>query len=179
MNAKFRYVQLVRSLKSYGITYFECQQRSKNKKKVERVFLGITRSKILKVHPSSSSDHSFGQPCQLSALKLSSILRVNSCHLTPSQVEPETMKVVKEWTWEQMRRWSSVRKTFTFDFGDYEDDYVNVLCEEAESLSALIAGYIELILRGMTLHLLIVSLQASSHLKPITSCSSQHCVVLT
>jgi talin len=34
MNAKFRYVQLVRGLKTYGITFFECEQREKGKKKV-------------------------------------------------------------------------------------------------------------------------------------------------
>eukprot|EP01128_Nolandella_sp_AFSM9_P012687 TRINITY_DN951_c0_g2_i2.p1 TRINITY_DN951_c0_g2~~TRINITY_DN951_c0_g2_i2.p1 ORF type:complete len:2415 (-),score=843.80 TRINITY_DN951_c0_g2_i2:361-7515(-) len=110
MNAKFRYVQLVRSNKAYGVTYFECKQKRKGKKKPVTILIGVTRAKIMKVIP-------------------------------------ETMLVERSWEWSQMRRWSSVRKTFTLDFGDYEDDYINVTCEEADSLSSLIAGYIELILR--------------------------------
>jgi len=110
MNAKYRYVQLVRSLKSYGITYFKCKQKIKDKKKFEDVLIGVTRSNILKV-------------------------------------DPKTMSTVREWDWSQMRRWSSIKDTFTLDFGDYEDDYVNLICEDAEGMSTLIAGYIELILR--------------------------------
>lgn len=34
---------------------------------------------------------------------------------------------------------SSVRKTFTLDFGDYEDDYLNVTCDEAEALSSYLS----------------------------------------
>ena len=45
-----------------------------------------------------------------------------------------------------MRRWSSAHNTFTLDFGDYEDDYVNVITDEGEAMSQLIAGYIDIIL---------------------------------
>lgn len=44
-----------------------------------------------------------------------------------------------------MRRWSSAHNTFTLDFGDYEDDYVNVITDEGEAMSQLIAGYIDII----------------------------------
>jgi len=110
MNAKFRYVQLVRSLKTYGITFFDCKEKGRNNKKPVRVFIGVTRDRIMKV-------------------------------------DPETMKTIKEWTLEQMRRWSSAHNTFTLDFGDYEDDYVNVITEEGEAMSQLIAGYIDIILK--------------------------------
>jgi len=115
MNAKYRYVQLVRSLKSYGITYFKCKQKIKDQKKLVDVLIGVTRSNILKV-------------------LLIELACLDDIVLIPLfvQVDPKTMAVVKEWDWTQMRRWSSVREAFTLDFGDYEDDYVNVICEDAE-----------------------------------------------
>lgn len=58
------------------------------------------------------------------------------------------MRPIKEWTLEQLRRWSSAHNTFTLDFGDYEDDYVNVVTEEGEAMSQLIAGYIDIILKA-------------------------------
>ncbi len=42
INAKFRFVQLCRSLKTYGITCFEVQQKGKGKK-LETVLCGITK----------------------------------------------------------------------------------------------------------------------------------------
>eukprot|EP01125_Pyxidicula_operculata_P006605 TRINITY_DN227_c1_g1_i1.p1 TRINITY_DN227_c1_g1~~TRINITY_DN227_c1_g1_i1.p1 ORF type:complete len:2471 (-),score=884.91 TRINITY_DN227_c1_g1_i1:132-7544(-) len=110
MNAKYRYVQLVRSLKTYGITFFDCKEKPRGKKKGARVFIGVTREKICKV-------------------------------------DPETMQTVKEWTIEQMRRWSFAHGSFTLDFGDYEDDYITVETDEGEALSQLIAGYIDIILK--------------------------------
>lgn len=109
-NAKYRYVQLVRSLKTYGITFFDCREKNRNHKKPVPVFIGVTRDKIMKV-------------------------------------DPETMRPIKEWTLEQLRRWSAAHNTFTLDFGDYEDDYVNVVTEEGEAMSQLIAGYIDIILK--------------------------------
>lgn len=50
IQAKFRYVQIVRALKTYGITFFDVTEQSKNpKKKGERMLLGITRDKIVKM----------------------------------------------------------------------------------------------------------------------------------
>ncbi len=42
INAKYRYVQLCRSSKTYGITCFQVQQRGKGKK-LETVLVGVTR----------------------------------------------------------------------------------------------------------------------------------------
>lgn len=110
MSAKFRYVQLVRSLKTYGITYFDCNLRVKGKKKMVPILIGITREKIMKV-------------------------------------EPGSIRIIKEWTWQQMRRWSSIKNTFVLDFGDYEEDYLNLVTDDADSMASLIGGYIDIILR--------------------------------
>ena len=59
MNAKFRYVQLVRSLKTYGITFFDCKEKGRNNKKPVPVLIGVTRDKILKVDPESMSTEFF------------------------------------------------------------------------------------------------------------------------
>lgn len=68
-----------------------------------------------------------------------------------------------------LRRWAASGNTFTLDFGDYEDDYFIVqtglffvfyflnlnlnfsfllFLDEAESISQLIAGYIDIILKS-------------------------------
>ena len=48
------------------------------------------------------------------------------------KVDPKTMTTLREWDWTQMRRWSAIRDAFTLDFGDYEDDYVVLICEDAD-----------------------------------------------
>jgi len=114
MNAKYRYCQLVRSLKTYGTTFFDCREKQvkgkKNDKKSDRVLIGVTKEKIMKV-------------------------------------DPETQRTIKEWTFEQMRRWSFAHGLFTLDFGDYEEDYITVMTDEGEALAQLIAAYIDQILK--------------------------------
>lgn len=62
-------------------------------------------------------------------------------------MDPETQKEIKSWTFEQLRRWSQDRGVFTLDFGDWADDYLTLQTSEGEALSALIAGYIDIILK--------------------------------
>jgi len=111
--AKFRYVQLVRSLKTYGVTFFDCMQIVRGKKKPVPIQVGIARDKILKV-------------------------------------SPESGKVEKEWTWAKMRRWQCVKTKFTLDFGDSEEEYLNLETEYGETMAQLIAAYIEMILKART-----------------------------
>lgn len=51
LNAKFRYVQLTRSLKTYGVTFFPVEEEvTKGKKRsYEKVLLGITKSSVVKL----------------------------------------------------------------------------------------------------------------------------------
>ncbi|XP_049848543.1 talin-B-like [Schistocerca gregaria] len=49
INAKYRYLQIVRSLKTYGISFFEVSEKVKGKKKMQKAYLGITRDRILKL----------------------------------------------------------------------------------------------------------------------------------
>jgi len=48
INAKFRFVQLCRSLKTYGITCFEVQQKGKGKK-MENILIGVTKDAIYRM----------------------------------------------------------------------------------------------------------------------------------
>ncbi|GAM16912.1 hypothetical protein SAMD00019534_000870 [Acytostelium subglobosum LB1] len=48
-NSKFRYVQLCRSLKTYGITFFQTKERVKGQKKPVPKLLGITRDSVLRL----------------------------------------------------------------------------------------------------------------------------------
>lgn len=50
--AKFRYIQKVRALDTYGITFFECQEcieKKGGRQKWKPVLIGITKDKIMKV----------------------------------------------------------------------------------------------------------------------------------
>ena len=49
INAKYRYIQLCRSLKTYGITTFEAthEKEEKKKKKLVKVLFGVTRESIM------------------------------------------------------------------------------------------------------------------------------------
>lgn len=53
LNSKFRYVQLIRNLKNFGITYFDAREKGTGKKKGKwvPVMIGITREKIMRVEP--------------------------------------------------------------------------------------------------------------------------------
>ena len=49
LNAKFRYVQLCRSLKTYGVTFFEVKEKVPKKNKMLAILLGVTRDSVLRV----------------------------------------------------------------------------------------------------------------------------------
>jgi hypothetical protein len=51
MQAKYRYIQTVRGLKTYGITFFEGTIPGPNPKKPIPLWIGITKSGILRVDP--------------------------------------------------------------------------------------------------------------------------------
>ncbi|KAI8824903.1 uncharacterized protein EV422DRAFT_576151 [Fimicolochytrium jonesii] len=51
LNAKFRYVQLSRSLKTYGITFFYVEDETAKKKKDSAMLLGITKQSVVKLDP--------------------------------------------------------------------------------------------------------------------------------
>eukprot|EP01119_Soliformovum_irregulare_P011517 TRINITY_DN2899_c0_g1_i3.p1 TRINITY_DN2899_c0_g1~~TRINITY_DN2899_c0_g1_i3.p1 ORF type:complete len:2521 (-),score=930.00 TRINITY_DN2899_c0_g1_i3:18-7580(-) len=109
-NAKYRYVQLARSLKTYGITYFEVKRRVKGQKKPEPLYLGVTRDAVM-------------------------------------FIDFETKAVESEWPLIHVKRWAAAPTTFTLDFGDHSQDYTVFLTNDAEKISALLAGYIDIIIR--------------------------------
>ncbi|KAI9103042.1 hypothetical protein DFS34DRAFT_671082 [Phlyctochytrium arcticum] len=51
LNAKFRYVQLSRSLKTYGITFFLVEDETTKKKKDAKMLLGVTKQSVVKLDP--------------------------------------------------------------------------------------------------------------------------------
>eukprot|EP00834_Sanchytrium_tribonematis_P001960 NODE_53_length_30760_cov_1.203712.p1 type:complete len:2138 gc:universal NODE_53_length_30760_cov_1.203712:1939-8352(+) len=48
LNAKYRYVQLSRSLRTYGVTFYLVKEKTKKKGVLEPVLLGITKEKIMR-----------------------------------------------------------------------------------------------------------------------------------
>lgn len=53
LNAKYRYMQLSRSLKTYGVTFFSVKEQIKDagKKVLRPIMLGITREAVLRMDP--------------------------------------------------------------------------------------------------------------------------------
>lgn len=110
INAKFRYVQYCRSLKTYGITLFNIQERDKKSKKLFKKLLGFTRDSIIRM-------------------------------------DEDCKQIEVTWPLNHLRRWAASSDTFTLDFGSHEDDYVTVITKEGEQMSAIIAGYIDILLK--------------------------------
>eukprot|EP00835_Amoeboradix_gromovi_P003275 NODE_210_length_14612_cov_0.470957.p1 type:complete len:2117 gc:universal NODE_210_length_14612_cov_0.470957:12713-6363(-) len=48
LNAKYRYVQLSRSLRTYGVTFYLVKEKTKKKGVLEPVLMGITKEKIMR-----------------------------------------------------------------------------------------------------------------------------------
>ncbi|MFH4981417.1 hypothetical protein AB6A40_008126 [Gnathostoma spinigerum] len=63
------------------------------------------------------------------------------------RVDERTKEVLQEWPLEQVRRWAASPRTFTLDFGDYQDGYYSVQTADGEKIAQLIAGYIDIILK--------------------------------
>jgi len=62
-------------------------------------------------------------------------------------LDGETRAIVREFPLTHLRRWAAAPKNFTLDFGDYEDDYFSLLTTEGETISQLIGGYIDILLK--------------------------------
>lgn len=110
LNAKYRYVQICRSLKTYGITYFYVKEKLAGRTKFVPRLLGVTRESVVRV-------------------------------------DCETKEILKFWPIGQLKRWAATPTTFTLDFGDYADAFYCVQTSEGESISQLISGYIDIIMR--------------------------------
>eukprot|EP01119_Soliformovum_irregulare_P005210 TRINITY_DN1675_c0_g1_i1.p1 TRINITY_DN1675_c0_g1~~TRINITY_DN1675_c0_g1_i1.p1 ORF type:complete len:1447 (-),score=577.25 TRINITY_DN1675_c0_g1_i1:61-4401(-) len=110
MHARLRYVQLCRSLKTYGMTTFKVKERVPGKKKLMDAILAFTRDSIIRM-------------------------------------EYDTKRVIKEYPFKYLLRWTASPETFTMDFGAHEEDYIVVVTNEGEAISNLIAGYIDLLLK--------------------------------
>eukprot|EP01129_Flabellula_baltica_P013584 TRINITY_DN6336_c0_g1_i1.p1 TRINITY_DN6336_c0_g1~~TRINITY_DN6336_c0_g1_i1.p1 ORF type:complete len:2441 (-),score=740.57 TRINITY_DN6336_c0_g1_i1:26-7348(-) len=111
VNAKFRYIQLVRGLSTYGITFFQCKERGKKKGKLQTVLIGIAKDRILRM-------------------------------------DYETKEIIEEDPLVHLKQWAAARDTFTFDFGDHKEAYYTVQTNEAQAISQLIAGYIDIIIKN-------------------------------
>lgn len=64
------------------------------------------------------------------------------------QLDPVTKAPLREYPLVHLKRWAAVRGKFTFDFGDHEDDFWTVFTEQGDQISALIAGYIDIIINS-------------------------------
>ncbi len=63
------------------------------------------------------------------------------------RLDERTKEILKVWPLTTVRRWGASPNTFTLDFGDYSDQYYSVQTREAEQISQIISGYIDIILK--------------------------------
>lgn len=63
------------------------------------------------------------------------------------RLDAETKEIEHEYPLTHLRRWAASPASFTLDFGDYEEEYVSVVTNEGESISQLLAGYIDILLK--------------------------------
>ncbi|KAM4572492.1 talin-2 isoform 3-T7 [Odontesthes bonariensis] len=63
------------------------------------------------------------------------------------RVDEKTKEVVQDWPLTTVKRWAASPKSFTLDFGEYQESYYSVQTTEGEQISQLIAGYIDIILK--------------------------------
>ncbi|GAB0208100.1 talin-1 [Grus japonensis] len=62
-------------------------------------------------------------------------------------VDEKSKEVIQEWSLTNITCWAALPKSFTLDFGDYQDGYYLVQMTEGEQIAQLIAGYIDIILK--------------------------------
>ncbi|KAL3884759.1 hypothetical protein ACJMK2_024867 [Sinanodonta woodiana] len=110
MDAKVKYTQMCRDLKTYGITFFLVKEKMKAKNKLVPRLLGINKESVVRV-------------------------------------DENTKEILRTWPLTTVRRWAASPNSFTLDFGDHADAYYSVQTQEGEQIAALIAGYIDIILR--------------------------------
>eukprot|EP00727_Mastigamoeba_balamuthi_P005329 m51a1_g14795 hypothetical protein (1561) ;mRNA; r:518211-523600 len=109
INGKYRYIQLTRQLKTFGITVFKVQEKVAGQRKLADSLLGITRSSVVKM----------------------SVDKV----------------ILQDWPLRMIKRWAAGEGAFTLDFGNHSGNYYMVFTKEAERISKLLSGYIDLILK--------------------------------
>jgi len=109
LNAKFRYIQLCQSLRTYGVTFFLVKEKMKGRNRLVPRLLGISKESVMRV-------------------------------------DENTKQVLKTWPLTTVRRWAASSNSFTLDFGDYSEAYYSVQTTEGETISQLIAGYIDIII---------------------------------
>ncbi|XP_076808289.1 talin-2-like isoform X3 [Clavelina lepadiformis] len=63
------------------------------------------------------------------------------------RVDERTKDIIKVWPLTSVKRWAASPKSFTLDFGDYQDGYYSVQTTEGDQIAQLIAGYIDIILK--------------------------------
>ena len=63
------------------------------------------------------------------------------------RLDETTKEILKTWPLTTVRRWAASPNVFTLDFGDYQDQYYSVQTTDGEQIAALIAGYIDIILK--------------------------------
>ncbi|TPP44134.1 Talin-2 [Fasciola gigantica] len=118
--AKLQYIQLCRSLPTYGITFFLIKY-------------------VLHIHPLKEKLKGRNKLVpRLFGVSKESVMRVDE----------KTKEILETWPLTRIRRWAARSNLFILDFGQYSPDgNYAVQTTEGEQIGQLISGYIDIILR--------------------------------
>ncbi|KAI8493573.1 Talin-1 [Branchiostoma belcheri] len=161
LDAKVRYTQQCRSLKTYGVTFFLVKEKMKGKNKLVPRLLGITKDSEKMKGKNKLVPRLLGITKDSEKMKGKNKLVPRLLGITKDsvmRVDEKTKEILKVWPLTTVRRWAASPKSFTLDFGDYSESYYSdfgdysesyysVQTTEGETISQLIAGYIDIILR--------------------------------
>ncbi|CAG5958004.1 unnamed protein product [Menidia menidia] len=167
IEGKVKYVKLARSLQTYGVSFFLVKQPKPveitlNKAAVKQAptllghfiealhpfHFGLQVSDIVCV--TMGWPHLNGIGILHEKMKGKNKLVPRLLGITKEsvmRVDEKTKDVVQEWPLTTVKRWAASPKSFTLDFGEYQESYYSVQTTEGEQISQLIAGYIDIILK--------------------------------
>jgi talin len=133
LNAKYRYVQLCRTLKTYGVTTFVCtlEEQNKSKKKgkaakAQPILFGVTKDRVRFMDPETKETK------------------------RRAPKEGEERGEAMEWKLTKIKRWAAQPQvnSITFDFGDHEVNLLVLKTKECKKISELISGYVDIIVKS-------------------------------
>ncbi|ELK31332.1 Talin-2 [Myotis davidii] len=145
IEAKVKYVKLARSLRTYGVSFFLVKEH-KSYGEMSEIEAKVKYVKLAR------SLRTYGVSFFLVKEKMKGKNKLVPRLLgitkdSVMRVDEKTKEVLQEWPLTTVKRWAASPKSFTLDFGEYQESYYSVQTTEGEQISQLIAGYIDIILK--------------------------------
>jgi hypothetical protein len=124
---------MVRSLKTYGITCYQVEERTP--KGPRTILLGIAAEKIYRMD------------AQTKVRGVFSLLSSKEAALGHGSTHVCSQEVYLQHPITHLRRYAATHNSITLDFADYETEYMTFRTKQAEEILQLISGYIDIFMK--------------------------------